>query len=164
MVFDKWVTEITNYSEKKRQIEAIGYARTHSSEEMIKVLCQVAIETLDHEVRCAILDILKTKHLETASGIFAQYAKSGAERERKWALVNLSMIECKTQRSIVLKGLKDPSAQVRRCAALNTGLYQDHDFLKEIITYFETNQHDFLHELAFRASERMIPAIRKKSK
>jgi HEAT repeat protein len=160
MVFDKWVTEITNYSEKSRQKEAIGYARKHSSEEMIEVLCQVAIETLDHEVRCAILDILKTKHLETASGIFAHYAERGVERERKWALVNLSIIECKTQRSIVLKGLKDPSVQVRRSAALNAGLYQDDDFLKEIITYFETNRHDFLHELAFRASERIIRAIK----
>jgi hypothetical protein len=143
MVFDKWVTEITNYSEKNRQKEAIGYAQRHSSEEMIKVLCQVAIETMDHEVRCAILEILKTKHLETASGLFAHYAETGSKRERKWALVNLSMIECKTQRSIVLKGLKDPSAQVRRSAALNAGLYQDDDFLREIIIYFETHRHDF---------------------
>jgi HEAT repeat protein len=161
MVFDKWVTEIKNHTEKNQQKEAIEYAQKCSSEEMVKVLCQVAIETMDHEVRCAILGILKTKHLDTAADMFADYADTGSVRQRKWAFVNLCLMECKTKRKIVLKGLKDPSVYVRRSAALNAGLYQDDSFIKELVIYFETNSNDFLHELALRGFERFIFSIKR---
>jgi HEAT repeat protein len=160
MVFDKWVTEITNHTEKNQQKKAIEYAQKYSSEEMVKVLCQVSIETMDHEVRCAILDVLKTNHLKTASELLADYAETGSVRQRKWAFVNLSLMECKTQRRIVLNGLKDPSVFVRRSAALNAGLYQDDNFIQELVIYFETNRNDFLHELALRGFERFICSIK----
>jgi len=56
---------------------------------------------------------------------------------RKWALVNLSLMECRNARVAVVHGLQDTSHAVQQAAALNIGLYHDPDFLKKVEQFFE---------------------------
>lgn len=157
---DALLAEITKFEVIQKE-EPKELKQKNGSDAMIEKLCDVAINTLDHEERCVILDVLKTQYLEKASDRFADYAANGTDRQRRWAFVNLSLIECGTKRDLVLKGLKDPVASVRRSAALNVGLYNDDVFLKGIIDYFETQRHDMLQELVVQASAKIIQRLKK---
>jgi hypothetical protein len=160
MDLKKLLIEITKNVDMQHD-ELIEFVQNPGSDDLIEKLCVVAIETMDNEVRCAILDLLKTQFVKKASDLFADYAANGTDRQRKWAFVNLSLIECGTKRDHILKGLKDPVASVRRSAALNVGLYHDDVFVSGIVDYFENQRRDLLRELVIRASEKVIQRLRK---
>jgi hypothetical protein len=160
MDLNKLLIEITKDVDMQQK-ELIEFSQKHGSDEMTKKLCVVAIETMDNEVRYAILDLLKTQFAKKASDLFADYAANGTDRQRKWAFVNLSLLECGTKRDLVLKGLKDPVASVRGAAALNAGLYNDDVFVKGIVDYFQNHKHDKLQEFISRTSEKVIQGLKK---
>lgn len=154
---EKWTKMITNFEDKNEQIEAAIVTKDlEINDQMVSVLCDVAVETIEADVRFAILDILKVKDFEKAADRFAYYCMNGTDRQRRWAFVNLSLIGCHSKKEVVLKGLKDCIPAVQRAAAMNAGLYQNDDFLKAITFYFENNECAFLQESFLRLSERIF--------
>jgi predicted GTPase len=63
---------------------------------------------------------------------------------RKWALVNLSLMECIDAKEAVINGLRDKSKAVQSAAALNIGLYHDSDFQKEVERFFNKNRLEYV--------------------
>ncbi|MDX1708552.1 MAG: HEAT repeat domain-containing protein [Desulfobacterales bacterium] len=103
-------------------------------------LCKNAVETKDPEFREALLDILKC-NAEEAHKRFIDYAIHSPDPiQRRWALVNLSLMECKTAKEAVLSGLMDPNGEVRIAAAMNAGLYDDPKVLAALEHFFATNR------------------------
>lgn len=110
-----------------------------SDTDVVLALCIVTLQTESHRLRSAIIKILKNieKRVNPYFARVAMRAKSASLR--KWALVNLSLMECKNAKPAVMSGLKDSSSLVQQAAVLNIGLYRDTDFLKEVEKFFERN-------------------------
>ncbi len=107
---------------------------------VLDALCQNAVETKDYEFREALLDILKN-NAEEVHKRFIDYAVHSPDPiQRRWALVNLSLMECGTAREAVLSGLRDPNTEVRIAAAMNAGLYDDREVLAALEHFFATNR------------------------
>lgn len=103
-------------------------------------LCKNAVETKDYKFREALIEILKN-NAEEACKCFSDYAiQSSNANQRRWALVNLSLMECRTAKEAVLHGLQDPVRKVRMAAALNAGLYDDQEVLAALQHFFTTNR------------------------
>jgi len=103
-------------------------------------LCKNAVETKDYEFREALIAILKN-NVEEACKRFSDYTiQSPDPIQRRWALVNLSLMECRTAKEAVLHGLRDPVRKVRIAAALNAGLYDDQEVLTALEHFFATNR------------------------
>ena len=103
-------------------------------------LCKVAVETKHDDVREALIDILKYNP-EEANKRFMDYAiQSPNANRRRWALVNLSLMECRTAKNAVLHGLQDSDRKVRMAAAMNAGLYDDNEVLAALEHFFTTNR------------------------
>ena len=103
-------------------------------------LCKNAVETKDHEFREALIEILKINS-EEAYKRFVTYALHSPDPiQRRWALVNLSLMECGTAKEAVLNGLRDPDTEVRIAAAMNAGLYDDQEVLAALEHFFATNR------------------------
>ncbi len=103
-------------------------------------LCKNAVETKDYEFRETLLDILKN-NAEEAHKRFIDYAVHSPDPiQRRWALVNLSLMECRTAKEAVLNGLWDPDQEVRMAAAMNAGLYDDREVLAALEHFFATNR------------------------
>ena len=110
-----------------------------SETDVILALCLVALQTESHELRSSIIQTLKGK-ADKVNPYFAHMAvNAGNATLRKWALVNLSLMECRSAKAAVISGLRDSSRLVQQAAALNIGLYRDADFLKEVEKFFERN-------------------------
>ena len=110
-----------------------------SDTDVVLALCLVTLQTESHELRSFIIQSLKGI-ADKVNPYFAHMAVNGGSATlRKWALVNLSLMECKSAKAAVISGLKDSSRLVQQAAALNIGLYRDADFLKEVESFFERN-------------------------
>jgi hypothetical protein len=81
---------------------------------------------------------------------------------RRWALINLSLMECQTAKKAVLKGLTDRCRKVRIAAAFNAGLYCDDDVTKALEDYFKTKKFDFAQEIITNEIKRLITALGQK--
>ena len=108
--------------------------------DVVRALCFESIQTDSHELRVAIIDALRSKE-DIVNPYFAQMAVNAKYATiRKWALVNLSLMECKSAKWAVVNGLRDASGTVQHAAALNIGLYHDAEFLMEVKKFFERNR------------------------
>jgi hypothetical protein len=146
MASTHWERLVTNSNNKDSQIKALKEtSRKVLTDEIIEVLCKLAIDTDEFDVRLAALDFLRNQYGEKAANIFSRYSIGGTDRERRWAFMNLSLIGCRSKVDVIIKGLNDPAESVQRAAAMNVGLYQDSRFLKEIEYYFERNANMFLN-------------------
>lgn len=162
---NRWFQMATNFEGESDQISAAHAARSVDlTDDMIRGMCKVAIQTNETAVRSAMIKALKDQHTRIkAADIFAEYATTGDTRERRWGLVNLSLLECTWKKDVVLKGLRDPKRSVQRAAAMNTGLYADPDFIRALESFFEHNEHAFLHESFVHLSD-SVPKLAKKIK
>jgi hypothetical protein len=107
---------------------------------VLDLLCKAAVETKHYDVREALIDILKNNR-EKANKRFIDYAlHSPNANRRRWALINLSLMECRTAKKAVLEGLKDPQKKARIAAALDAGLYGDQEVLAALEHFFTTNR------------------------
>jgi len=124
-------------SEKKSAVRKLQNLLTET--DVVLALCLVTLQTESHELRSYIIQALKSI-AETVNPYFARMAVNAQSATmRKWALVNLSLMECKNAKTAVMSGLRDSSHLVQQAAALNIGLYRDPDFLKEVEVFFERN-------------------------
>lgn len=112
--------------------------------DVIRALCFESIKTDSHKLRACIIGILKNRS-HIANKCFAYIATHGRRTAvRKWALVNLSLMECNDAKEAVIKGLKDTSKAVQGAAALNIGLYHDPEFQKEVERFFKKNRLEYV--------------------
>jgi HEAT repeat protein len=132
-------------SEHANKIFAARQLQPHLCDiDVIRALCFESIKTDSHKLRACIIGILKNRpHL--ANKCFAYIAMHARRTEvRKWALVNLSLMECVNAKKAVIKGLKDTSKAVQSAAALNIGLYHDPEFQKEVERFFNKNRLEYV--------------------
>ena len=115
--------------------------------QVVDALCKAAVCTTRHEVREALLEVLKVNPADACKRFADVALWSPTPSCRKWALINLSLMGCNTAKNAVISGLHDPDASVRRAAAMSTGLYDDKDVLDEQERYFE--RHRFGLTLSF---------------
>lgn len=112
--------------------------------DVIRALCFESIKTDSHKLRACIIGILK-KRSHIANECFAYIAIHAKRTEvRKWALVNLSLMECAEAKEAVIKGLRDASQAVQSAAALSIGLYHDPEFQKEVECFFEKKRLEYI--------------------
>ena len=110
-----------------------------NDDDVVWMLCFKSIQTDSHELREAIIDVLRSKE-DMVNPYFAHMAVNAkCATMRKWALVNLSMMECKSAKQAVVCGLRDASSAVQHAAALSIGLYHDTEFFMELKQFFERN-------------------------
>jgi HEAT repeat protein len=112
--------------------------------DVIRALCFESIKTDSHKLRACIIGILKNRpHIANKCfSYIAMHARRTAVR--KWALVNLSLMECIDAKEAVIKGLRDTSKAVQSAAALNIGLYHDPEFQKEVERFFNKNRLEYV--------------------
>lgn len=110
-----------------------------NDDDVVWALCFESIQTDLHQLRAAIIETLRSKE-DMANAYFAHMAVNAkCATMRKWALVNLSLMNCRSAKSAVINGLNDSSGKVQHAAALNIGLYRDTEFLMEVKYFFERN-------------------------
>lgn len=108
--------------------------------DVVRALCFESLQTDSHALRSAIIDILR-REKDRVNPYFAHMAVNAkCVNMRKWALVNLSLMECKSAKTAVISGLNDSSGTVQHAAALNIGLYHDTEFLMEVKHFFERHR------------------------
>ena len=139
-----------------RQVETDG--------KVLDLLCKNAVETRHYDIREALINLLKNNS-EEANLRFVDYALHSSDSgHRRWALVNLGLMECRTAKEAVLKGLQDPDVEVRMAAALNAGLYSDKDVLKALEHFFETSRFACVHNFVALIARQFLRNNRPKMK
>jgi hypothetical protein len=148
MDLQKHIDQVIGVPGDHRTIQAARMlASCTDDHQVMDALCEAAVSTTSHKVREVLIDVLKTNPAG-ACRRFSDYALwSDHPSCRKWALVNLSLMACRSAKNAVISGLSDPDASVRKAAALNTGLYDDKDVLDAQERYFE--KHRFGLTLSF---------------
>ena len=131
---------------------------------VLDALCREAIETDSHRVRDALIRMLKGNPVE-ANRRFSQIAiGANYPAHRRWALINLSLMECRDAKEAVIQGLRDMHRAVRIAAALNTGLYDDRDVVNALELFFERNRFWLVLDGLRQASNPLLPLIEKVKK
>ena len=132
--------------------------------EVQDALCRGAIETASHHVRDALIQTLKGNPDE-ANRRFSQIALSAKDpTHRRWALINLSLMECRDAKEAIMQGLRDTHRSVRIAAAFNTGLYDDRDVVNALEMFFERNRFMLVLDGLCQAGKRLFPLIEKAKK
>lgn len=127
---------------KESQRIAAARRLSHLTEdpEVMDALCATAVRTVDYRLREVLIGILKASPAG-ASMRFIDYAMwASIPAVRQFALLNLSLLECRDAKFAVINGLRDPDASVRRAAALNAGLYKDQGVINALEHYFERHR------------------------
>lgn len=152
-------------SEDYLKIDIIRQLGPHINDaKVLDALCREAIETGSHRVRDALIQMLKGNP-EEANRRFSQiaiWAKYPAHR--RWALINLSLMECRDAKEAVIHGLRDMHRSVRIAAAFNTGLYDDHDVVNAFELFFERNRFWLVLDCLRHASNPLLPIVEKVKK
>lgn len=132
-------------SDETKRLSIVRKLRGYLDEiDVIRALCQICVQTDSHKLRTSIIELLKAR--EAIANQYFAYIAIYAKRDdvRKWALVNLSLMECRHAKLAVTRGLRDASSSVQKAAAMNIGLYNDPDFVKEVENYFQRNHLDIM--------------------
>lgn len=125
------------------QLQAIDRLSSHVDDNRVfDDLCAVALCTLNPKVRNKIIKILEAQ-ADKACHRFAQVAAdTTCENTYLWALVNLSLLNCRTteSKSVICNGLNHPKFKIQKAAALSIGLFDDAAFLLEVERFMERNR------------------------
>ena len=130
MDLNKHIDQVIGLPDDHRTIYAArALAPFTDDRRVMEALCDAAVTTASQKVREALIEVLKVSPARACQR-FSDFALwSGNPSRRKWALVNLSLMACRTAKNAVISGLSDPHASVRRAAAMSTGLYDEKDVL-----------------------------------
>jgi hypothetical protein len=113
---------------------------------IFNLLCAFAVATDNPVLRHALLKSLDT-HAEAAARRFVKYVhRSRNPRIRRWALINLALMACRTAQDAVLEGLLDGNRAVRRAAAENAGLYTETAVQSALEDFYEKHRFDLVLE------------------
>jgi len=156
---------VNTVSEDHLKINAIRPSSPHIKDaKVLDALCREAIETDNHRFREALIQILKGNPDE-ANRRFSQIALCAKDpTHRRWALINLSLMECRDAKEAVMQGLRDTHRSVRIAAAFNTGLYNDSDVVNAFEMFFECNRFSLALDGLRQAAKPLLPLINKVKK
>lgn len=128
---------------------------------VLDALCCEAIETDSHRIREALIKTLKGNQ-EEANRRFSRIAICAKNpTHRRWALINLSLMECCYAKEAVMQGLRDTHRSVRFAAAFNAGLYYDSDVVNALELFFERNRFLLVLDGVRQAGKPLLPLIKK---
>ena len=156
---------VNTVSEDHLKINAIRPSGPHIKDaKVLDAFCREAIETDNHRFREALIQILKGNPDE-ANRRFSQIALCAKDpKHRRWALINLSLMECRDAKEAVMQGLRDTHRSVRIAAAFNTGLYDDSDVVNAFEMFFECNRFALFLDGVRQAGKPLLPLIKKVKK
>ena len=131
---------------------------------VLDALCREAVETDSHRVRDALIQILKGNPVE-ASRRFSQIAIcANYPAHRRWALISLSLMECRDAKEAVMNGLRDRHRSVRIAAAFNAGLYDDREVVNALELFFERDRFWLVIDGLRQAGNPLLPLVEKVKK
>ena len=118
-----YILQIIGLSEVREKISAARALASFTDDAQVTAaLCETAVYTTSHRLREVLIDVLKSNPAGACLR-FSDYALwAPVPSCRKWALVNLSLLDCREAKEAVIGGLSDPDAAVRKAAAMNAGL------------------------------------------
>ena len=156
---------INTVSEDPLKIDAIRrIGPSINDPDVLDELCREAIETDNHRVREALIKTLKGNEDE-ANRRFAVTASCAKNpTHRRWALINLSLMECRDAKNAVMQGLQDPHRSVRIAAAFHAGLYCDSDALNAFELFFERDRPLLVIDGVCQAVKPLLPLMKKLSR
>ena len=156
---------VNTVSEDHLKINAIRQSGPYIRDaKVLDALCREAIETDSHRFREALIKTLKGNPDE-ANRRFSQIAMCAKNpAHRRWALINLSLMECRDAKEAVTQGLRDTHRSVRIAAAFNTGLYDDRDVVNAFEIFFERNRFSLALDGVRQAAKPLLPIINKVKK
>jgi len=156
---------VNTVSEDHLKINAIRQLDPNINDaKVLDALCREAIETDIHRVRDALIRTLKGNQDE-ANRRFSQIAICAKDpTHRRWALINLSLMECQDAKEAVMQGLRDTHRSVRFAAAFNAGLYYDSDVVNALELFFERNRFLLVLDGLCQAGKPLLPLIKKVKK
>lgn len=133
-------------ADEQKKISVVYRLKRYTSDPaVLECMCAAAVETESYRLREALLETLKSE-FEKSTRRFVDYAtRSSNSRHRCWALVNLSLMGCRTAKEAILTSLRDREYSIRMAAAFNCGLYDDVDVLEALDDVFagSTGGEDF---------------------
>ena len=149
-------------SEDNLKINAIRRLGPYINDvKVLDALCCEAIETDSHRVREALIKTLKGNQ-EEANRRFSRIAICAKNpTHRRWALINLSLMECCYAKEAVMQGLRDTHRSVRFAAAFNAGLYYDSDVVNALELFFERKCFLLVLDSVRQAGKPLLPLIKK---
>lgn len=149
------IEQVNDVSEDREKIDAVRQLGLYIDDaEVLDVLCREAIETDSHRVREALIKTLKGNQDE-ANRLFSHIASCAKDStHRRWALIDLSLMECSNANEAVMQGLRDPHRLVRIAAAFNAGLYCDSDVVNALELFFNVTDPCSSQTVCVRQSNR----------
>ena len=156
---------LNEVSEDHLKVDAIRQLGPYINDaKVLDALCREAVETVSPRVRDALIRTLKGNP-EEANRLFSRIA-NGAKNptHRRWALINLSLMECCYAKDAVMQGLRDTHRSVRFAAAFNAGLYYDSDVVNALELFFERNRFLLVLDAVRQVGKPLSPLIKKLKK
>ncbi len=156
---------LNEVSEDHLKINAIHRLGPHIKDaKVLDALCHEAIETVSPCVRDELIRTLKNNRARRTDD-FSRIAICAKDpTHRRWALINLSLMECDDAKEAVIQGLRDTHRSVRFAAAFNTGLYYDSDVVNALEMFFERNRFLLVLDGLCQAGKPLLPLIKKVKK
>jgi len=156
---------LNEVSEDHLKVDAIRRLGLYINDaKVLDALCREAIKTDSHRVREALIKTLKGNQ-EEANRHFSRIAICAKNpSHRRWALINLSLMECCYAKEAVMQGLRDTHRSVRFAAAFNAGLYYDSDVVNALELFFERNRFLLVLDGLCQAGKPLLPLIKKVKK
>lgn len=153
---------LNEVSEDHLKVSAIRRLGPHINDaKVLDALCHEAIETVSPCVRDELIRALKNNQSE-ANRRFSRIAICAKDStHRRWALINLSLMECDDAKEAVIQGLRDTHRLVRFAAAFNAGLYYDSDVVNALELFFERNRFLLVLDGLCQACKPLLPLIKK---
>ena len=153
---------LNEVSEDHLKVSTIRRLGLHINDaKVLDALCHEAIETVSPCVRDELIRTLKSNRGE-ANRRFSRIAiRAKDPTHRRWALINLSLMECDDAKEAVIQGLRDPHRLVRFAAAFNAGLYYDSDVVNALELFFERNRFLLVVDGLCQAGKPLLPLIKK---
>ena len=159
------IDRINEHSEERSKIDVIGKLTPFVDEvDVLAALCREAVETDSHHVRETVIKALKGNP-EAANRRFCWMARCSENPiHRRWALICLSLMECRNAKAAILQGLNDSHRSVRVAAVFHVGLYSDPDLLNAFELFFERDRPLFVMEGVCEAVKPFVPLMKKMGK
>ena len=137
------INQLKETQEDRLMINMVQQLRPYMADrDVLTALCSVSVKSIDPQLRNEIIRAIQSNRTAAKQWFIDCALISPKSSERRWALINLSLMQCRSAKTAVLKGLKDLSRKVRIAAAFNLGLYYDDEVIKALETYFVTGQFD----------------------
>ncbi len=138
-------------------------ARHLTNGAVLNLLCAFAVATENTTIREALITAFKAHADKVATRFVHFFNRSRSPKVRRWALINLGLLEYRAAPEAVLEGLLDTDKSVRMAAATNAGLYDDPAILSALEDFYEKHRLDLVKECLQQKFESVSREARSRS-